>query len=107
MPQERNVSNLEGPEFVWRSKKAILPKRVNFADFEIAAKSATRSFDCQTRKPANDFLQASFADNCRSVGDAVIRKAAGRLTDKLDCETEEVGEPSANIIRLAEHKGLF
>ena len=107
MPQERNVANLEGPEFLWRSKKAILPKRINLADFEIAAKSATRSFECQTRKPGNDFLKAFFTDNCRSGGDAVIRKAAGRSTDKLDCETEEVGEPSANIIRLAEHKGLF
>jgi hypothetical protein len=87
---EGDVADPERFELLRRAEKTVFPERLRHVEFKIRPESATRSFECQSRKPANDLLQASFTDNRRTGRQAIIGKAGDGVADKLNAESKKV-----------------
>src|SRR5580700_3254322 len=60
---EGDVADPERFEFLRSAEKTVFPERLHHVEFKIRPESPTRSFECQTRKPTSDLLQAPFTDN--------------------------------------------
>ena len=88
--EKSDITDLERPKFVGRAEKTILPEWLGVTEFKVTAKSTTRFFVRQFRKPANDFLKALTANNGRAAGRTVIGKAAGGFADELNRKPEKI-----------------
>ena len=86
---EGDVADPEKFEFLRPAEKTVFPERLHHVEFKIRPESATRSFECQPRKPTSDLLQTPFTDNRRTGRQAIIGKAAGGLADELNGESKK------------------
>src|SRR6202035_5877537 len=82
LASEGDVADPERFEFLRPAAKAVLPERLHHVEFKIRPESATRSFECQPRKPTSDLLQTPFIAGRRTVRQPIIGELTGGLASQ-------------------------